>query len=171
LRPRQASFGIDHATPSGMGVYRFEDLRVWQAARKQCERVGDLLKRREFAADRELCEQLNGASISVMNNISEGFLRRRDAEFAQFLRFSAGSNGEVRTCYHIARDRRYLNQQEAEDLLELSNSIGRMTTRLQQTLAPGRSRTKDHGPSTTKDQGRTKDGPRTKHQGPRTDRS
>jgi len=28
-----------------MGVYRFEDLRVWQAAKRQCDRVGILLKR------------------------------------------------------------------------------------------------------------------------------
>ena len=64
-----------------MGVYRFEDLRLWQAAKKQCDRVGELRKRPEFVRDPELSEHLNGASISTMNNISEGFLRRRDKEF------------------------------------------------------------------------------------------
>jgi hypothetical protein len=29
--------------PLRMGVYRFEDLRVWQAAREQCNRVGALI--------------------------------------------------------------------------------------------------------------------------------
>jgi hypothetical protein len=46
-------------------VYRFEDLRVWQAAKKQCDCVGVLIKRPEFQRDRELSDQLNGASISV----------------------------------------------------------------------------------------------------------
>jgi len=61
-----------------MVVYRFEDLRVWQAAMKQCDRVGELIKRPTFRADRALCEEMNDAAISVARNISEGFLRHRD---------------------------------------------------------------------------------------------
>jgi four helix bundle protein len=64
----------------GMGVYRFEDLRVWQAAKQQCDRVGVLLKRPVFRRDREMRSQTNGAALSVMFNISEGSLRRRDKE-------------------------------------------------------------------------------------------
>jgi four helix bundle protein len=136
-----------------MGVYRFEDLRVWQAAKEQCDRVGSLLKRPEFQRDRELSSELNDASISVMSNISEGFLRRRDREFAQFLRIAAASNGEVRSCYHAARGRQYLSESESAELIELSNSIGRMIRRLQETLRPTKDqgRTKDQAPRTTKD--------------------
>ena len=119
-----------------MSVFRFEDLRVWQAAKKQCDRVGDLRKRPEFLKDAELSEHLNGASISTMNNISEGFLRRRDKEFLQFLRYSFASNGEVRACYYAAHGRRYLSDAEVEELMELNNSIARMTRRLQSTLRP-----------------------------------
>jgi len=137
-----------------MTVYRFEDLRVWQAAKKQCERVGELLKREEFVRDRKLCDQLNAASISVVNNISEGFLRNHDPEFAHFLRISAGSNGEVRSCYHVGLDRHYLTATEADELIELSNSIGRMTRRLHDSLDTG-PRTKR--PRTTKAQGQPKD--------------
>ena len=42
-----------------MGVYRFEDLRVWQAAKRQCDRVGALITRPEFRRDRELSGQMN----------------------------------------------------------------------------------------------------------------
>jgi len=49
-----------------MGVYRFEDLRVWQAAKRQCDRVGELIKRPQFKEDKRLSDDLNGASISVM---------------------------------------------------------------------------------------------------------
>ena len=117
-----------------MGVYRFEDLRVWQAAKKQCDRVGELIKRPEFCLDREWSEEMNDASISVMTNISEGFLRHRDKEFMQFLRVSAGSNGEVRSCYVAAQGRKYIAVDEADDLIEESNAIGRMIRRLQSTL-------------------------------------
>ena len=119
-----------------MGVYRFEDLRVWQAARQQADRVGELMKRAEWRQDQELARQLNAASISVMSNISEGFLRHCDREFVQFLRIAAGSNGEVRSCLHAARGRRYIDQAESDFLIEQSNAIGRMIRRLQQTLGP-----------------------------------
>jgi four helix bundle protein len=132
-----------------MGAYRFEDLRVWQAAREQCNRVGLLIRRPEFRGDWELSSQLNAASLSVMNNISEGFLRHRDKEFLQFLRVAAASNGEVRACYYASLDRGYLGDVEATELIELSNSIGRMTRRLQAAL-----QTKEPQPT---DRPRTKD--------------
>ena len=131
-----------------MGVYRFEDLRVWQAAKRQCDRVGALVKRPEFERDRELSSQMNDASLSVMLNISEGFLRRRDKELLQFLRYSTASNGELRACYHAAHGRGYLGGPERDDLLELNASIGRMTRRFQDSVRGG---------TRTKDQGRTKD--------------
>ena len=117
-----------------MVVYRFEDLRVWQAAMKQCDRVGELIKRPQFRDDRALSEEMNDAAISVATNISEGFLRHRDKEFNQFLRVSAGSHGEVRTCFLAAQQRKYLPDDEATELIEASNVIGRMIRRLQATL-------------------------------------
>ena len=95
-----------------MGVYRFEDLRVWQAARRQCHRVGELVKRPEFRRDWALSDQMNAAAISVMFNISEGFLRRRDAETLQFLRYAFASNGELKAGYYAAEDRKYITSEE-----------------------------------------------------------
>jgi four helix bundle protein len=119
-----------------VAVYRFEDLRVWQAAKHQCDRIGELVKRPEFRDDPQLSAQINAAALSVMCNISEGFLRGRDKEFAQFLRVSAASNGEVRSLYYAAAGRQYLPSREAEELIEQSNVIGRMIRRLQATLKP-----------------------------------
>ena len=91
-----ASNVLAHAA---VGVYRFEDLRVWQAAKQQYDRVGALLERPQFQRDRELSSQINDASLSVMFNISEGFLRRRDKETLQFLRYAFASNGELKSGY------------------------------------------------------------------------
>src|SRR5690242_10424964 len=99
-----------------MGVYRFEDLRVWQAAKHQCDRVGVLMRRPEFTSDLGLSNQMNAAALSVMLNISEGFLRRRNKEMLQFLRFAAASNGEVRSCYYAAHGREHIGDSERDDL-------------------------------------------------------
>jgi len=79
-----------------VGVCRFEDLRVWQAAKQQCDQVGALLQRPGFLRDRELSDQINRAALSVVFNITEGFLRRRDRETKQFLRYAIASNGELK---------------------------------------------------------------------------
>ena len=138
-----------------MGVYRFEDLRVWQAAKQQCDRVGELLNRPAFKRDLKLSDQMNDAAISVVFNIAEGFLRRRDGETAQFLRYSFASNGELKTGYYVANGRNYLTAAETAALIELNERIARMLRRWQATLAPDQAKksrrsrgTKDEGPRT-----------------------
>jgi four helix bundle protein len=127
------------------GVYRFEDLRVWQAAKEQCDRIGALVGRPEFQRDVALSAQTNAASVSVSLNIAEGFLRRRDNETSQFLRYAFASNGELKAALYAAAGRKYLTRVELADLIVLNESIARMLRRWQSTLL--------------KDQGRT---PRTK---------
>jgi four helix bundle protein len=141
-----------------MGVYRFEDLRVWQAAQKQVVQVGELIKRPEFRRDREMSDQMNDASLSVSFNICEGFLRRRDKETLNFLRYAFASNGELKAAYYACQGRGYVVAAEATELIALNESISRMLRRWQTTLdVPSpRAERKDQGP-------RTKDGPRTKN--------
>jgi hypothetical protein len=45
------------------GVYRFEDLRVWQAAKRQCDLVGELTIRPEFRRDQEISEHMNCVAL------------------------------------------------------------------------------------------------------------
>ena len=93
---------------------------------------------------------MNDASLSVMFNISEGFLRRRDKETLQFLRYAFASNGELMSAYYAAEGRQYLSADETADLIRLNESIAKMLRRWQATLEP-----KERG--RTKDEGRTKD--------------
>ena len=118
-----------------MGVYRFEDLRVWQAAKQQCDQVGALLRRPGFLRDRESSDQLNRAALSVVFNITEGFLRRRDRETKQFLRYAIASNGELKAGYYVAEGRAELAAAEAAALVEQNDRIARMLRRWYATLS------------------------------------
>ncbi len=120
-----------------VGVYRFEDLRVWQAAKQQSDRVGALLKRPEFQRDHGISDDMNRAALSVMFNIAEGFLRRRDKETLQFLRYAVASNGELEAGYYAAEGREYLSSAETANLIELNERIAKMIRRWQATLEPG----------------------------------
>ena len=134
--------GIQHASGQRVGVYRFEDLRVWQAAKRQCDRVGVLITRPTFRRDRELSGQMNAAALSVMFNISEGFLRRRDKETLQFLRYAFASNGELKAGYYAADGRQYITVAETAEFIELNERIAKMLRRWQGTLETRAPRTR-----------------------------
>ena len=112
-----------------VGVSRFEDLRVWQAAKNQSDRVWPLVQRQAFRRDRELSDQINRAALSVLFNISEGFLRRRDKETMQFLRYAIASNGELRAGYYVADGRGHIQPAEAAELMQLNENIASMLRR------------------------------------------
>ena len=59
--------------------------------------------------------QIQRASISIMNNIAEGFERHTDTEFARFLDIAKGSCGEVRSLYYTAEDLGYIKSSIAEE--------------------------------------------------------
>jgi len=84
-----------------MKYERFEDLPVWQAAIDLAKRVYDLTRDRFFAQPGDPCSQLRRASLSVSNNIAEGFERGSTAELLAFLYIARGSCGQTRSMLHL----------------------------------------------------------------------
>ena len=100
---------------------RFEELRIWQEARE--------LNRRVYAVSSDLkdfafVDQIRRASLSVMNNIAEGFERRTDSDFAHFLDIAKGSAGEVRSMTYAAEDLSYFDATTIQDLRSRANDLG-----------------------------------------------
>jgi four helix bundle protein len=71
---------------------RFEDLPVWQKAADLYEATEDLLENESFKTSRGFRDQLDRASLSVSNNIAEGFER--------------GTTNELLAVIYIAREMR-----------------------------------------------------------------
>ena len=64
---------------------RFEELRIWQEARAQVLTIYQCIERQSSGYnDFAFRDQLQRASISVMNNIAEGFERKTPKDFAHF---------------------------------------------------------------------------------------
>jgi len=57
-------------------------------------------------------DQIQRASVSIKNNIAEGFERSSDAEFKRFLFISKGSCGEVRSMLYLAKGLNYITNEE-----------------------------------------------------------
>jgi len=71
---------------------RFEELRIWQEARTQVLAIYRCIERHSSGYnDFAFRDQLQRASISVMNNIAEGFERKTPKDFAHFLDLAKGS--------------------------------------------------------------------------------
>ena len=90
-------------------ITKFEDLEIWQLARKQANEVYILYNKEPFTKDFELRNQINAATGSVMDNIAEGFDRSGNKEFSNFLLIAKGSNAETRSQLYRAFDRNYIS--------------------------------------------------------------
>jgi four helix bundle protein len=76
---------------------RFEDLPVWQEAERLYGAVLDFLEGSPTGLSHGFRNQIDRASLSVSNNIAEGFERMSTAQLLSFLETARGSAGEVRS--------------------------------------------------------------------------
>ncbi|HWH56382.1 MAG TPA: four helix bundle protein [Terriglobales bacterium] len=113
----------------------FMDLRVWQKAMDLAEEI----YRETATFPREeiynLTQQMRRSAISVPSNIAEGKGRNSQREFSQFLFHSRGSLLELQTQVMIAKRLNYFSEQQAQQILEHANVVGRSLSGLINSLA------------------------------------
>ena len=80
-----------------MKYNRFEELPVWQDAIELAIRVYDFTARPQFKGYYSLKDQLERATVSISNNVAEGFERGTTQELITFLYISRGSSGKARS--------------------------------------------------------------------------
>ena len=80
-----------------MKYARFEDLPVWKASIELAVRIHGLGANPSFKENGSLRDQLERATVSISNNIAEGFERGTTQELLTFLYIARGSAGEVRS--------------------------------------------------------------------------
>jgi four helix bundle protein len=80
-----------------MKYNRFEELPVWKAAIELAVGVFALTAKSEFKIYASLRNQLERATVSISNNIAEGFERGTTPELLTFIYISRGSAGETRS--------------------------------------------------------------------------
>jgi four helix bundle protein len=98
-------------------VKRFEDLEIWQEARRLSKEIIIISKTTELKTDYKFKEQIKGSSGSVMDNIAEGFERDGNLEFRQFLSTAKGSAGESRSQVYRLFDNDYINEEQQKLLV------------------------------------------------------
>ena len=65
-----------------------------------------------------LADQMEGAAVSVMNNIAEGFDSGLNTEFARFFGYARRSASEVQTCMYVVLDNRLSTQGQFDNIYQ-----------------------------------------------------
>ena len=111
-------------------IENFEDLEVWQLSRRLTGKIYQVSQNGPFARDFGFCDQIRRAVVSIVSNIAEGFERRSNGQFIQFLDIANGSAGEVRAQLYIALDLGYVAKEQFDEMVKDVVAIGRMITSL-----------------------------------------
>lgn len=114
-----------------MKINCFEEIIAWQKTRKLTVTLYELMKNNR---DYSFRDQLLRSSVSIMNNIAEGFERHGDKEFRHFLFIAKGSCGEVRSMLYLANDLNYTLGVNFTELFNQTLEISKLLSGLIKTL-------------------------------------
>lgn len=104
-------------------IARFEDLQVWKEGMQLAVRTYEsLATSRDFG----LRDQMQRAAGSIPSHIAEGYERTSNREFVQFLNYSRGSSGELRTQIYLATKLGQLDAVHGRELLERTRKVSAM---------------------------------------------
>jgi four helix bundle protein len=117
-----------------MTIETYRDLEIWKQGIelvKSLYKLTDKLPKQETYG---LISQMRRSAISIPSNVAEGFKRFHNKEYKQFLYVTLGSCAELETQITIAKELKYIQQNEETVLLEKLDHIGRMISNLLKKL-------------------------------------
>ncbi|MDD5135436.1 MAG: four helix bundle protein [Phycisphaerae bacterium] len=113
---------------NNMKTKSFKDLIVWQKSYKLVLDIYKITKDFPGFEVYGLSQQMRRASVSIPSNIAEGYGRKHQAEYKQFLSIVYGSLLELETQFSLAADMKYVGKnQTVENLLK---EVGSMLYRM-----------------------------------------
>ena len=103
-----------------MAFQKFEDMIVRRKAHKLTLTIYKIFKNNK---DYWFKDQIQRASVSITNNIAEGFERKGIKEFSRFLIIAKASCAEVRNMIYLAKPLEYMTQEEYQTLIQETQVI------------------------------------------------
>jgi four helix bundle protein len=117
-----------------MAIQSYQDLEVWQRGMNLAEAVWRLT--RAFPKEElfGLTSQMRRAASSIPANLAEGWGRRGQKEFRQFLHIAQGSLQELETHLLLAARVTLASEDQAKPLLQEASILGRQLIALERSL-------------------------------------
>jgi len=117
-----------------MAKFRFQDLKIWQAAIEigiELFDLADMLDRNRLY---KFAEQLRGAGLSMSNNIAGGSGSSSKKEFAQFLNIARRSTFENANILIVLHRNKLISNEKLDRLLDELDHLCRQITNFQKSL-------------------------------------
>jgi four helix bundle protein len=109
-----------------MPITHFQDLTVWQEAKKLIILTYEYTNRFPSAEQYALTSQMRRAAISVSSNIAEGFGRKTARDKEHFYVMAYGSLAELENQILISKELNYGDQNKVPELLHQIKSEGQL---------------------------------------------
>ena len=81
-----------------------------------------------FCKDYRLVNQIQSVAVSAMSNIAEGFARKSNKEFIQFLFIAKSSAAEVQSQLYVTLDQKYVQQSTFERIYSQAEEVSKITS-------------------------------------------
>ena len=110
-----------------MSIQRFEQIIAWQKSQDFAVIIYQtFFNSKDYGFKDQICR----ASVSISNNIAEGFDRSSNSEFVRFLYYSLGSSSEAKSMLYLAERLKYVSPQNAIELRFQASELSRIITGL-----------------------------------------
>ena len=109
-------------------IKNFYDLECWIEAKSVFKLINGLVKLGEIWTEFYLRDQLLRASLSISNNIAEGFERGGSKEFRRFLIIANGSAAEVKSMLIVILEiENGIPQEKIKEVIDSIDNCMKMT--------------------------------------------
>ncbi len=117
-----------------MSQFKFQALEVWQLAIVITDKLLDIADRLSEDKKYRFAEQLNGAALSISNNIAEGSGSVSNKEFAHYLNIAHRSVFENANILVVLERRKIISDIQLANYLEELDKLARKLTNLRKYL-------------------------------------
>ncbi|MFB6343424.1 four helix bundle protein [Saccharicrinis sp. FJH62] len=114
-----------------MKIQKFEDIIAWQKAQDYAVKIYEIFG---SLKDYGFKDQIFRASVSISNNIAEGFDRQSNQEFIRFLYISISSCSEVKSMLYLAYRLAYIDDELKSELMDNGDEISKIIRGLIKSL-------------------------------------
>ena len=129
-----------------MALKSYRDLEVWGKAMDLTVAVYQLTATFPPQERYGLTSQMQRAAVSIPANIAEGYGRTHRGDYLHHLSIAKGSLAELETHLALAVRLRFLTKDQVLPVWDMAQSVGKMLTRLIQTLQPARAKPEPRDP-------------------------
>jgi len=116
-----------------MRIEKFEDIVAWKKGKELTITIYRIFRK---CKDFSFKNQIERASVSIMNNIAEGFERRTNKELRSFLFIAKGSAGEVRSMLELSLELEYVSKKDFEETNSLTLEISKLLSGFIKSVEP-----------------------------------